>query len=74
MSVRAKFKVDSIKKFLGGNEVSLKPVYDSNKESENGRFYSYTPSGSITLSIVPDATADRFEVGKEYYVDFTLAE
>lgn len=44
--VRAKFKVRSCEKT--GEEtykVRLEPVYDSNPDSENGKFFKYTPLG-----------------------------
>lgn len=85
MSVRAKFKVDSVKSVLGyvynyetktNSEteqriVSLVPVYDSNPESENGKFFAATPSGRIELGVMNLDAAKLFEIGKEYYVDFT---
>ena len=54
--------------------VVMVPVYDPDPQSENGRFYKYTPSGEIKLSVLnPDAAA-AFEIGEEYYVEFTRAE
>ena len=77
MSVRAKFRVTNAQPFAGpdgkanGWKVQLTPVYDSNKESENGRFYQATPWGEIVLGTVnPDAAA-QFSIGAEMYVDFT---
>jgi hypothetical protein len=36
---------------------------------ENKTFWKWTPSGGIELSSIRD---ELFEVGKEYYVDFSL--
>lgn len=80
MSVRAKFKVNSYSTSLQGLEekelrtVHMSPVYDSDKNSENGKFWQYTPSGKIELGTInPDAWA-QFELGGEYYVEFTPAK
>lgn len=41
-------------------------------EGENAAFGAATPSGSIELTITAEA-ARAFEVGREYYVDFSPA-
>jgi hypothetical protein len=39
---------------------------------ENDSFFKYTPWGSLNMGVVnPDVV---FEVGKQYYLDFSLAE
>lgn len=80
MSVRAKFKVSSYTTTLSGQNndqelrtVNLTPVYDSDKNSENGKFYAYTPTGEIKLGTINPSAWEQFELGKEYYVDFTPA-
>lgn len=73
MSVRAKFKVHMKNDTEGsGTTVYLVPVVGGS--SENEQFYKYTPGGQIQLSTINDGAAAEFEVGKEYYVDFLLAE
>jgi hypothetical protein len=73
MSVRAKFTC--IAKENGDTEaegsVKLEPVTKSEDNDENNQFFKYTPWGSIEIGIVNDAAFAQFEVGKEYYVDFT---
>jgi hypothetical protein len=70
--VRAKFRVTSLTKYEGGtSEIKLTPV--STGSEENKRFWTYTPSGIITFSCVNEEAVKEFEVGKEYYVDFTPA-
>jgi hypothetical protein len=72
--VRAKFIVE----FKGDNHrggystIKLMPVTSGSEE--NKTFYKWTPGGSIELSTVNPEAAAGFEVGKEYYVDFTLAQ
>ncbi len=53
--------------------IELTAVYDLDPESENGRFFKYTPTGQITLGILNPSIKDFFVPGKAYYVDFTLA-
>lgn len=75
-TVRAKFVCNEVSKkkhwdssdrFL--HEAKLSPV--TTGSDENKEFFAASPSGSIQLgSFLPDA----FEPGKEYYIDFTLAE
>lgn len=76
--VRAKFKVDSItrKEFPGmvQNEIAMTPVYSGDEDSENAKFWNATPSGKIEFTCVNEDAVKQFEVGKEYYVDFTKAE
>ena len=75
--VRAKFTVIAIErsKAYDGREVQtikLRPVTDGS--DENKEFFAYTPSGSIELGTVNAEAAGEFELGKQYYVDFTAAE
>lgn len=77
--VRAKFKVNRIEReqWGGGKEVQtivLTPVYSNDPASENAKFYAATPSGEIKLGTVNADAAAGFELGREYYVDFTPAE
>lgn len=53
--------------------IKLTPVYDSNPESENGKFYNATPSGEIVLGCINESAFSLFELDKEYYIDFTPA-
>lgn len=73
--VRAKFKVSNITHHDGGStSLEMFPVYSSDPNHENKSFSDATPSGNIKLSISQGRpAASMFEVGKEYYVDFTPA-
>lgn len=78
MSVRAKFKVVSITATEGYSgkgpmkSVKLHPVtYGSD---ENEKFYAATPCGQIEIGILSEDAAKQFEVGKQYFVDFSAAE
>jgi len=79
MSVRAKFYC--AEKLLSATQgetanistkIVLRPVYGDNPE--NKEFFKWTPCGEINISVVNEAVADRFVLGKTYYVDFTPAE
>jgi hypothetical protein len=55
-----------------GVNLSFGPVY--NGSPENQAFFKATPGGTISFYTVNKAAADRFEHGKEYYVDFSPAQ
>ena len=68
--VRAKVRCESLGE---NNAVNFATVYetDAQKSDENVRFTKATPWGTISLGIDNPAAREQFEVGKEYYVDFT---
>jgi hypothetical protein len=76
--VRAKFTV-SCKKIWSSTEkgqsgeVVLAPVYSTDPNHENKAFWDATPNGAITLGINNPPAFAAFELGQEYYVDFTRA-
>lgn len=88
MSVRAKFRVTSIEPRFGTviNKVNDKPVYEAGtiyeitlspviaNTPENAAFFAATPAGSIVLQTIRQNAADQFEIGAQYYVDFTRAD
>jgi len=64
--VRAKFKCESAE---GNGRAVLRAVYGP----ENEPWSTATPHGELQITITnPDA--QKFEVGKCYYLDFSLAE
>ncbi len=78
MTVRAKFKVtsttqrehwDSQKGHI--HEIELQPVMNGSPENE--AFYAATPSGVVKLQTVNNDAGTQFELGAEYYLDFTRA-
>lgn len=72
---RAKFVCTEVIKRVGWGGVEF--VYAAkfnvvvSGSEENSRFFSSTPGGFIEISTIRE---DVFEVGKSYYVDFTLAQ
>jgi hypothetical protein len=75
--VRAKFWCVAIKKTKMGQDgdigsvIELSAVYSGS--DENKKFFKWTPSAKIELGTVNEEAAKAFEIGKEYYVDFTPA-
>lgn len=54
--------------------VVLSPVYGSGDPAhENTKFWQATPSGEIRLGCANLAAVEKFELGAEFYVDFTPA-
>lgn len=88
--VRAKFKVSRIERCMGtvpaddGTNnyksgefwtIHMSPVYHNNdSDHENSKFWQYTPSGSIQLGTVNKSAVEQFDLDREFYVDFTLAD
>ena len=79
--IRAKFTVKSKRQYLGYSggkynipleEVSLSPL--SGEKKENASWSAATPSGELKMSIDNPAAVGYFELGKDYYIDFTLVE
>ncbi len=55
--------------------IQMSPVYgNGDPQHENTKFWQASPSGQLTLGCANLAAAEHFELGKEYYLDFTLAE
>lgn len=54
-----------------GFDIRLEAVTsDADPDSENSKFFRYTPSGQVRLGVVSDAAAVVFEQGQEYYATF----
>ena len=76
--VRAKFVV--VQKGLSRDQVGsvlvvLKPVYSgSTSNPEDAKFQNATsPDGECRMLLLNPKAAEYFEIGKAYYLDFTLA-
>lgn len=71
--VRAKMVCESKEESEdNGSSVVLRPV--TGESEENKSFYKWTPSGQVQLNTVNVSASAYFEVGREYYVDFNLAD
>jgi len=67
--VRAKFKVERLVLNPDGGEVTMNVVTMGSQENE--KFFRWTPFGSIQMGTINKEAIKEFEVGKEFYVDFT---
>lgn len=81
--VRAKFKCNVIERRDNGTvngkaqelvTLVLNPVYhNGDPKHENTKFWNASPGGELRLNCVNAAAVAQFELGKEYYLDFTQA-
>ncbi len=55
-----------------GFYLSFSPVYTGSEE--NKEFFKWTPGGTVQFNVMNIAAASKFEVGKEYYLDFSAAQ
>lgn len=89
MAVRAKFSVQKVERMnyrrqVPGAEsgtyedvemqtIHMSPVYSGDPAHENRRFWDASPSGALTLGTINPQAWEQFELGAEYYLDFTRA-
>lgn len=76
-TVRCKFYCMKVEKTsYGTEEVSFTAVTPANSQAtpENEQFWRATPRGTLHLGIDNPAAQGRFEEGKYYNLDFSLAE
>ena len=73
--LRAKFYVGSIKEEGNSEVVNLSAVYgtDDKDNEENNQFAEATPCGTMEMWVDNPKAKGFFEVGKEYYLDFSPA-
>jgi len=81
MKVRAKFRVTAIEFYETPPQsarIKMAPVYSSKnakgeyvQNEENKAFWQATPNGELWMHINNPAAVNAFEVGAEYYLDFT---
>lgn len=71
MVIKAKFRCDSVMKFVNGETVELHPVVSGS--DENKEWSKYTPTGTVSMTITTEGAVNSFVPGKEYYLEFTEA-
>ena len=78
MNVRAKFWVTGIEHHvrLAPQEVNATVKFAAvyNNAEENKSWSKWTPSGTMQMQITNPSALEQFELGKEYYIDFTKAD
>lgn len=78
MTIRAKFTVQSITRertYRDHKEtyaIKMRPVIGDSEE--NKRFFAATPGGAVELLVVNPEAGAAFELGADYYLDFTKAD
>lgn len=73
MSVRGKFRVNEVTQVEWNRDarrIQFLAVCNDGTE-ENEKFHRYTPVGNISITVDNPAAVSQFELGKEYYVDFS---
>lgn len=68
--VTAKFKVQNVNCYEGYRQVTLAPVYSSDKTSPNYSWSQATPSGELKMTITNPGAYEQFAVGKTYFMTF----
>lgn len=77
-AMRAKFRINHIDKRIDTAEtLYLNPVcankYPADGYDENNTYAKFSPSGMLQLTVANPNLIGEFEVGQEYYLDFTKA-
>jgi hypothetical protein len=73
-TIRAKFKCENSEP-IEGDQTKCRLTAVTSGSEENKSFSRWTPNGTIELVISNETQAANFlQVGKEYYIDFALAE
>lgn len=55
--------------------IHFSPVFgNGDPNHENTKFWQASPSGSLQLGCINLEAAEKFALGKEYYLDFTPAD
>jgi hypothetical protein len=75
MSIRCKFKLDSITKSVSSGvevaSIAMTPVTSGSEE--NKAFWKWTPSGQLVVATVNAEAVAGLKLGGEYYLDITPA-
>ena len=76
--MRAKMRVTDVQKYDMNQIVKMTAVgksgYPEDGADENNSYARWTPSADLSISIANPALFDQFEVGQQFYLDFTKAE
>jgi len=78
--MRAKMKVAQVESHSESSQtlhfgaVSKSDGYPEGGLDENNTFATYTPSADLTMLVSNPSLVGQFEVGEEYYLDFSKAD
>ena len=55
--------------------IIMSPVFaNGDPNHENSKFWAASPGGKLELNCINEQAYKQFELGKEYYIDFTPTE
>lgn len=69
---RCKFRCESVTDHGTAKSVVMHPVYSSDPNHENKKFWDASPGGKLDLTWINPNVG--FKPGQEYYLDITPAE
>lgn len=69
---RCKVVCSYIKPSNDGSYIDFHPVTSGSVENE--KFFRYTPGGTISFYVCNPSVVEKFQVGKEYYLDFSVTD
>ena len=72
MITRYKFICEEKTEQINGYKICFKPV--THGSSENESFFKWTPFGSVEIRLIDEDIAELFNVGEDYYFDFSSAK
>lgn len=78
-NMRAKMEVSNIvagvnSETLHFRAVSKSEAYPEDGADENNTYAMWTPTADLQMQVNNPALLGKFEIGEEYYLDFTKAE
>jgi len=74
ITTRCKFRCDSVERNTTNGRAKLTPIHDAAVNTEDHKYCTATPGGSLELNLYPVAKADFFTPGKFYFIDITEAD
>lgn len=77
--MRAKFVVNKVERWNGGDKITCNAVaksgsYPEDGSDEDNTYAKFSPSGELTLTIANPALIGKIEPGTKFYLDFTEAK
>lgn len=69
--VRTKFTCQAKIDYSDGKRIDFTPVIGGSPENE--QFFKLTPGGQIQIMTVNEEAAKQFDLGAQYYIDFSPA-
>lgn len=72
MNIRAKFRVEGVTKH-GEEHTTIRLRAVTTGSEENKKYWKYTPSGDMTMTVMSHVVAD-FKPDQEYYITLELAD